>query len=145
MDFHTALKVALIEKYRTFSGRARRAEYWWFMVFASMCYITAVLLSALIHPAVGVLVVLAPLTPLMAVTTRRLHDLDCRGWWQILVYGVTGAAVFFTRPVALLAQFACLVPLFIVFSIRGSKGANRFGEDPLAQPAGPAATPDAES
>lgn len=33
MDFGTAVRTCLFEKYATFSGRASRPEYWWFVLF----------------------------------------------------------------------------------------------------------------
>ena len=34
MDFATAVKTVLMQKYANFSGRAMRSEYWWWTLFA---------------------------------------------------------------------------------------------------------------
>ena len=60
--------------------------------------------------------------PLLIMARRRLHDLDRTGWWLLaLLLGLfaTAAAVF-------MMLFLLLCP--------GSKGANRFGPTPAANP-----------
>ena len=65
---------------------------------------------------IGVIVSLGTLLPGLAVSVRRLHDIDRVGWWVLLaLIPVIGAIV--------LIYWACL---------RGTVGANRFGPDPLA-------------
>ena len=59
-----------LSKYADFTGRARRSEYWWFMLF---CF-----LLSLVTCGVGGLVVLLPA---YAVQVRRLHDTNRTGWW----------------------------------------------------------------
>jgi uncharacterized membrane protein YhaH (DUF805 family) len=61
-----------------------------------------------------VLATLATLLPTLAVSARRLHDIDRSGWWALLIFTVIGYIV--------LIYWACL---------RGTVGANRFGPDPL--------------
>jgi uncharacterized membrane protein YhaH (DUF805 family) len=62
----------------------------------------------------AVLASLATLLPTLAVSARRLHDIDRSGWWTLLIFTVIGYIV--------LIYWACL---------RGTVGANRFGSDPL--------------
>jgi uncharacterized membrane protein YhaH (DUF805 family) len=67
-------------KYAEFNGRASRPEFWWwilFMVIISMAAQT-------IGQSVGALVSLATLLPSLAVTSRRLHDINRSGWWQLI-------------------------------------------------------------
>ena len=74
MSFTEAVRSSLIDHYATFSGRARRSEYWWF----SALYVSAaIVLSgagyAVDLPLLGLL--LLPLAvPMLAVSVRRLHD-----------------------------------------------------------------------
>ena len=59
--------------YFTFSGRATRAEYWFWTLFST-------LVQGI--PLVGWLIGLAVLIPSIAVTSRRLHDIGKSAWWM---------------------------------------------------------------
>ena len=69
VGFGEAISICF-KKYADFSGRARRSEYWWFMLF---CF-----LLSLVTCGVGILAVLIPM---YAVQVRRLHDTNRSGWW----------------------------------------------------------------
>ena len=82
---------AAFSKYATFSGRARRPEFWWFALFWWLvCFTTSFLDMALFDIAfenwglLWSLFVLFTLLPYLAVTARRLHDTGRSGWWQLL-------------------------------------------------------------
>jgi uncharacterized membrane protein YhaH (DUF805 family) len=87
-----AVKRAFLH-YFTFSGRARRSEYWWFQVFAAV--ISAI--NALptgnnaaidMVQVFGILAGLVIIIPLLSLTSRRLHDIGKSGWWQLLFFGI---------------------------------------------------------
>ncbi len=108
--------------YVGFSGRAARSEYWYWVLFVLLLQIVAWLIDMTlfgfnttgVNP-IGVIVSLATLLPGLAVSVRRLHDIDRLGWWVLLgLIPVIGWIV--------LIYWACL---------RGTVGANRFGPDPL--------------
>jgi uncharacterized membrane protein YhaH (DUF805 family) len=71
-----------------FSGRARRAEYWYFVLFNIIVAVVLSLIDTLLGTfnfmqGVGLLsglYALAVLIPTLAVTVRRLHDIDRTGW-----------------------------------------------------------------
>lgn len=67
-------------KYANFGGRATCSEFWWWFLFVVLIYIAA----AMISEALSGLVALGTLLPSLAVATRRLHDTDRSGWWQLL-------------------------------------------------------------
>jgi uncharacterized membrane protein YhaH (DUF805 family) len=67
-------------KYADFSGRASRSEYWWFMLF----YFLASAACSIISQVVGGLFSLAILLPMLAAASRRLHDTNRSGWWQLI-------------------------------------------------------------
>jgi uncharacterized membrane protein YhaH (DUF805 family) len=67
-------------KYAEFNGRASRPEFWWWVLFMFIISIAA----HLIGQTVGALVALATLLPYLAVTSRRLHDINRSGWWQLI-------------------------------------------------------------
>ena len=71
---------ACFSKYATFTGRASRSELWWFVLFL-------VLVSAacgIFSEWLSMVFTLATLVPAIAVTTRRLHDVDMSGWMQLI-------------------------------------------------------------
>jgi uncharacterized membrane protein YhaH (DUF805 family) len=90
MSFQEAVRVCLT-KYADFGGRARRSEYWWFVVFNAVVGTVASVLDALIGTDFGrtgllqLLAGLALLLPGLAVAVRRLHDVGRSGWWVLLV------------------------------------------------------------
>ena len=88
------------EKWRDFSGRAGREEFWSFFLFCLICEVLLLGLDVsldLYFPAIesGIfsgIFSLATLAPLVAVITRRLHDVGKSGWLQlIIVVPVIGA------------------------------------------------------
>jgi len=110
----------VLRKYAVFSGRARRAEYWFF-----------VLINALISGALGLIewitglapntessvlagiYSLAVLIPAIAVTIRRLHDTGRSGWWMLLVF------------------IPCIGLILLFFLIQDSEqGGNQYGPNP---------------
>lgn len=79
MGFIEAFKVC-ISKYATLDGRARRSEYWY--------WILANLLIGIVLgwiPFVGILISIALFIPSIAVSVRRLHDIGKSGWWYLLI------------------------------------------------------------
>jgi uncharacterized membrane protein YhaH (DUF805 family) len=121
MGFTDAIKSGF-QKYIGFSGRAARSEYWYWVLFIVLLQIVAWLIDMTlfgfnttgVNP-IGSLLSLATLLPGLAVSVRRLHDIDRVGWWIFLaLIPIIGAIV--------LIYWACL---------RGTVGANRFGPDPL--------------
>jgi uncharacterized membrane protein YhaH (DUF805 family) len=102
--------------YVNFSGRSCRSEYWFWVLFVLIADVVAIAIDA----AIGMQIVsslfgLAVLLPGLAVTVRRLHDLDRTGWWIFLgLIPLVGAII-----------------LIIWFCSKGTDGLNRFGADPL--------------
>jgi uncharacterized membrane protein YhaH (DUF805 family) len=81
-----------MKKYVDFSGRARRTEYWMFMlfnmIFGTVAFVLDILLSSATDGAgFGVfysLFSLAIMIPSLSVTVRRLHDVGKSGWWILI-------------------------------------------------------------
>lgn len=134
MGFTDAVRSAFAN-YATFSGRARRAEYWWFALFCTLGNIVAGILDgaifgydAVVEPGfaayaapsvLGGIFSLAILLPSLAVTARRLHDTGRSGWWMLII---------------LIPVIGALVLLYWMVK-RGDIGANSYGPDPIG-PAG---------
>lgn len=110
-----------LTRYAQFSGRASRAEFWWFQLFIVIISIPLYVLGfiagytesgalALVSTGLSVLMWLAIIVPVIAVTVRRLHDTDRSGWWYLLM----------------LVPFAGVVVLVFML-LPGTPGSNRFG------------------
>jgi uncharacterized membrane protein YhaH (DUF805 family) len=102
--------VAAWKKYADFSGRARRKEYWYFGLFNGLVFIVIYLLIGLLGgfnendaprataiPAYVLLALyyLAVIVPSLAVTVRRLHDIDKSGWWIFINFVPAVGGIWF--------------------------------------------------
>jgi uncharacterized membrane protein YhaH (DUF805 family) len=84
--------LTVLKKYAVFGGRARRREYWFFVLFSVIISIVLGIIDGLtgsFNPTVGLgllsgIYSLAILIPSLAVGVRRLHDTGKRGWWLLL-------------------------------------------------------------
>ncbi len=87
-------KYVLTLKYADFSGRARRAEYWWFGLVNFAVMFGAVVLAAILGAVNGAFaslfllvaigVYLATILPGLAISVRRLHDTGKSGWYLLI-------------------------------------------------------------
>lgn len=113
--------LAAMKKYAKFEGRARRAEYWYFQLVQFIILILFFVGFSLLGERAGVLQMLylvfayGTLLPGLAVTVRRLHDIN-RSGWMVLVQLIPIVGIFWI--------------LFILSKV-GTKGANQYGADPL--------------
>ena len=77
-----------LRNYTNFSGRARRKEYWYFLLMQIILIIVAMVLDTMIFDSdVGLfylVVALGLFLPGVAVTIRRLHDTNHSGWWFLI-------------------------------------------------------------
>ena len=67
-------------KYVNFNGRASRSEYWWFILFVTVCWIVGFALG----PVIEAVIIFGLLLPSIAVCARRLHDIGKSGWLQLI-------------------------------------------------------------
>jgi len=89
---HMNWYLEVLKKYTEFNGRARRKEYWMFVLFNILIMIVLLIIDKVIgtysmKSGVGLLQViysLAVLIPGLAVTVRRLHDSGKSGWWILI-------------------------------------------------------------
>ncbi|MEI7932664.1 MAG: DUF805 domain-containing protein [Alphaproteobacteria bacterium] len=111
----------------TWKGRAPRSEFWFFVLFAWLIYIVAIIVDNVLGSSFkmgGVsigygwaysLAALGLFLPNLAVMVRRLHDTNHSGWWYwIALVPLLGAIL-----------------LLVWFCTKGTTGENRFGSDPL--------------
>jgi uncharacterized membrane protein YhaH (DUF805 family) len=115
MGFQDATANVLIN-FGRFAGRAGRAEFWWWALFAALALAAAALADGLVvHPALGqapfedgagrpvtFVAALALLPPTLAVAARRLHDTGRSAWWLLAglapVLGALLLAWFLSQP-----------------------------------------------
>jgi len=84
--------IDVLKKYAVFEGRARRKEYWFFVLFSLLISIGLSLIDGATGTIsaesgiglLGGLYALAVLVPSLAVAVRRLHDTDRTGWWLLI-------------------------------------------------------------
>lgn len=84
-DFFKQLKVVLIEKPFDYSGRSSRKEYWSYWLFSQFAYLTLLIFSLRIKPLIIFLIIsfFILAIPGLAVTVRRLHDVNKGALWLI--------------------------------------------------------------
>ena len=116
MVIQQSIKTCL-KKFATFDGRASRSEYWWFQFFYILVVIVAVILDGVLvggnletAGALEIVSQLILLLPALAVTARRLHDVDRSGWWMLVGITIVG-----------------LIPLFIWWLAPGTNKKNKYG------------------
>lgn len=144
MSFGQAVK-SVFSKYATFSGRARRAEYWWFYLFSTLVSIPFQIFFFIMYLAAfadfldtantsddvafedinwgAFMVGLAPMLvvglalflPSLAVLVRRLHDTGRSGWWYFIAFVPFGSIV-----------------LLVFAVLEGQPHDNEYGPDPKA-------------
>ena len=79
MNFLKSIETCFL-KYVDFNGRASRSEYWWFMLFCTICWIVGFALG----PVIELVITFGLLLPALAACCRRLHDIDKSGWLQLI-------------------------------------------------------------
>ena len=102
--------IGALKKYADFTGRARRQEYWMFILIYMIINIVLAILGL---EVISALVGLGLLIPSISIAARRLHDTGRSGWWQLIL----------------------LIPLigfivFIIFTVQDSHDANDYGPNP---------------
>lgn len=95
--------ISVLKKYAVFSGRAKRAEYWYFLLFN----VIVVIILGSINSTLLSIYQSAVIIPAIAVGIRRMHDVNKSGWFLIIpVYN------------------------FILVLTDGTRGDNKYGSNP---------------
>ena len=114
--------LSVLKKYAVFSGRAQRAEYWYFVLFNMIIGIVLGIIGGGIDSS-GILSRIYPLAvliPSIAVSVRRLHDTNHSGWWLLI---------------NLLPLIGTII--LVVFLVRDSQpGQNQYGPNPKGMTTG---------
>jgi uncharacterized membrane protein YhaH (DUF805 family) len=94
----------VLRNYAVFHGRARRQEYWYFVLINVIISVALAIVDGVTgtyNSDVGLgllsgIYTLAVLIPGIAVSVRRLHDIGRSGWWLLIVLvPLVGAIVLF--------------------------------------------------
>jgi len=112
----------VLKQYADFQGRARRKEYWMFVLFNLIFAFIAMYLDRIIGTTMGglpygviyMLYGLAVLIPSLAVGVRRLHDIGKSGWMLLVS----------------LIPFVGVIWLIILFVTDSNPGENQYGANP---------------
>lgn len=83
--------VMALKKYAVFSGRSRRAEYWYFILFSTIITFIVTFIDIAVSTGTGLdiqllgtLYGLAVVLPSLGVLVRRLHDTGRSGWYVFI-------------------------------------------------------------
>lgn len=114
--------LGVLKKYVDFNGRARRKEYWFFVLFNLIisCVLSAIdvfIGTYSVSAGVGLLAglyALAVLLPGIGVTVRRLHDTGRSGWWILIA----------------LVPLVGWIVLLVFMLIDSQPGTNAYGPNP---------------
>lgn len=131
MGFGEAVRTCF-NKYVTFSGRARRSEYWWWILFIVIAQAVFGVIDRMLFDAqvvqvgdmmveaqpgpIGGLFSLVTFLPGLSVMVRRLHDTGHSGWWFWII---------------LIPIVGWIILLYWMIKA-GDAGDNAYGSDPLA-------------
>lgn len=124
MSFQEAVQT-VFSKYATFEGRARRSEYWYFMLLVCCVNIVIRILAAIVGDGNFLATVLAGvstvfslgvLVPQIAVAVRRLHDIGKSGWFYLIG----------------LIPFIGWILMLVWFCTDSQPGDNQYGPNPKA-------------
>lgn len=117
--------LSVLKNYAKFDGRARRREFWMFVLFNVIATVVASILDGALgltfdsmthYGYIYSAYSLAVLVPSFAVSVRRLHDIGKSGWWLLIVFVPIIGGIW----------------LLILLVTPGQSGSNSYGADPKA-------------
>ncbi len=116
------------DNYANFSGRARRREYWMYVLVQSIIMIGLMILDSILgldfelqgislgYGYLYLIGVIVHFIPSLAVLVRRLHDVGKSGWFYFI----------FLIPII------GIIWLLVLYCTEGQKHDNKWGPDPKA-------------
>jgi len=140
----------VLSNYLNFKGRARRKEYWMFILYNIIFSIIIILVENMLdwnfHISVGELpevkvgivstiYSLLILIPSLAVMTRRLHDIGKSGLWIFILFAPYLSFIFYFNIQIFNGVYSFLTVISYFIFIRflltnSSPGTNKYGENP---------------
>ncbi|ECF2802565.1 DUF805 domain-containing protein [Salmonella enterica subsp. enterica serovar Miami] len=111
----------VFKKYAKFSGRASRREYWWFTLFNVIVYCITIFLDIKIQNNLDdymfyltAIYFILIFIPILALQIRRLHDIGCSGWFELIIF---------------IPSIGSLI-LLIMHCLPSESGNNKYGTQP---------------
>tara|TARA_B100001027_G_C16133699_1_gene270433 strand:- start:269 stop:646 length:378 start_codon:yes stop_codon:yes gene_type:complete len=116
------------DNYANFSGRARRKEYWMFVLVQTIIMIGLMILDSVLgldfelqgislgYGYLYLIGLIVHIVPSLALIVRRLHDIGKSGWFYFIF----------------LIPFIGIIWLLVLFCTAGQKQDNKWGSDPKA-------------
>lgn len=109
--------IQAFQKYGQFSGRATRAEYWWFYLVNFAISILLSIIDMILNiplESISLIYLIVSLIPSISIQVRRLHDVDKSGWYMLLNFVIIIGWIW----------------LLILNILDSTPGANKYGPNP---------------
>ena len=103
--------ISCFNKYFDFETRSSRKEFWYWQLFRILMFLSFTYLESLGLSGLLFISNFIFLIPEIAVSIRRLHDINKTGWWILLTLTIIG-----------------IIPLTYFYCIKGDDGANDYGQ-----------------
>ena len=103
--------ISCFNKYFDFETRSSRKEFWYWQLFRILMFLSITFLESLGLSGLLFISNFIFLIPEIAVSIRRLHDINKSGWWILLTLTIIG-----------------IIPLTYFYCIKGDDGANDYGQ-----------------
>ena len=103
--------ISCFNKYFDFETRSSRKEFWYWQLFRILMFLSITFIESLGLSGILFISNFIFLIPEIAVSIRRLHDINKSGWWILLTITIIG-----------------IIPLTYFYCIKGDDGANDYGQ-----------------
>ena len=103
--------ISCFNKYFDFETRSSRKEFWYWQLFRILMFLSITYLESLGLSGLLFISNFIFLIPEIAVSIRRLHDINKSGWWILLTLTIIG-----------------IIPLTYFYCIKGDDGVNDYGQ-----------------
>ena len=103
--------ISCFNKYFDFENRSSRKEFWYWQLFRILMFLSITYLESLGLSGLLFISNFIFLIPEIAVSIRRLHDINKSGWWILLPITIIG-----------------IIPLTYFYCIKGDDGVNDYGQ-----------------
>lgn len=103
--------ISCFNKYFDFETRSSRKEFWYWQLFRILMFLSITFIESLGLSGLLFISNFIFLIPEIAVSIRRLHDINKSGWWILLTFTIIG-----------------IIPLTYFYCIKGDDGVNDYGQ-----------------